>query len=222
MGMNMMNQAAILGEPHLLWSSATERPAPPVTATFDFQLARQIAAGDMAAFEQLYQRYHRRIYTLCLRMTNNVAEAEDLTQEVFLHVYHKIGSFRGEASMMTWLHRVTVNQVLMHFRKNAARREQTTEDGELPEPVIAGAKSPGPMPMVDHLALDRAIAQLAPGYRAVFILHDVEGYDHTEIAQMQGIAVGTSKSQLHKARMRLRELLKRECQPPEGNPIEAP
>lgn len=217
----MMNQAAILSEPHLLWSSETGRTAPPVASQFDYQLARRIANGDMEAFAELYQRYHRRVYTLCLRMTNNVAEAEDLTQEVFLHVYHKIGSFRGEAAMMTWLHRVTVNQVLMHFRKNSVRREQTTEDGELPKEIIEGAGTPSQMLAVNHLALERAIAQLSPGYRAVFILHDVEGYEHTEIARIRGISVGTSKSQLHKARMKLRKLLKQECQPHEQNPIEA-
>ena len=175
----------------------------------------------MEAFAELYQRYHRRVYTLCLRMTNNVAEAEDLTQEVFLHVYHKIGSFRGEAAMMTWLHRVTINQVLMHFRKNSVRREQTTADGELPQVIVDGAGTPSQMLAVSQLTLERAIAQLSPGYRAVFILHDVEGYEHTEIARIRGISVGTSKSQLHKARMKLRKLLKQECQPHEQNLIEA-
>jgi RNA polymerase sigma-70 factor (ECF subfamily) len=163
----------------------------------------------MQAFEELYGRYHRRVYALCLRMTNNIAEAEDLAQEVFIHVYRKIGSFRGESAMMTWLHRVTVNKVLMHFRKNAVRRERMTLDGESPEPVAKSGETPTHMLAVDRIALDRAIAQLPPGYRAVFILHDVEGYEHAEIARICGTAVGTSKSQLHKARKKLVELLKR-------------
>jgi RNA polymerase sigma-70 factor (ECF subfamily) len=142
-------------------------------------------------------------------MTNNIAEAEDLAQEVFIHVYRKIGSFRGESAMMTWLHRVTVNKVLMHFRRNAVRRERTTFDGESPEPVVRARETPDQTLAVDRIALDRAIAQLPPGYRAVFVLHDVEGYEHAEIARICGTAVGTSKSQLHKARKKLVELLKR-------------
>jgi RNA polymerase sigma-70 factor (ECF subfamily) len=140
-------------------------------------------------------------------MTNNVAEAEDLTQEIFIHVYHKIGGFRGESTMTTWLHRVTVNYVLMHFRKNSVRRELTTEDGETPEPFVKAASTERQLAILDRLALERAIAQLSPGYRAVLILHDVEGYQHDEIARICGNSIGTSKSQLHKARKRLYELL---------------
>jgi RNA polymerase sigma-70 factor (ECF subfamily) len=143
-------------------------------------------------------------------MTNNPTEAEDLTQEIFLHVYRKIGSFRGESAMMTWLHRVSVNKVLMHFRSSTVRRERTTEDGSAPEPAPPRAKSHDQVLAVDRLALDKAITQLPPGYRAVLLLHDVEGYEHTEIARMMGTAVGTSKSQLHKARIKLRALLKGE------------
>lgn len=203
-----MNQAAILNEPHPIWSNALDKTPSFEASQFDYRLACRIASGDIQAFEDFYQRYHRRIYTLCLRMTRNVAEAEDLTQEIFIHVYRKIGSFRGESTMMTWLHRVTVNQVLMHLRKSRVRREQTTEDGEIPEPKVEGALVPGQMMAVDRLALEKAIARLPPGYRAVFILHDVEGYEHSEIAHMLGACVGTSKSQLHKARKRLRDLLK--------------
>jgi len=141
-------------------------------------------------------------------MTNNVAEAEDLAQEIFIHVYRKIGSFRGESAMMTWLHRVTVNKVLMHFRKNSVRRERMTEDGQSPEPVAQAGEVSSQTLAVDRIALDRAIAQLPPGYRTAFILHDVEGYEHSEIARICGSAVGTSKSQLHKARKKLHELLK--------------
>ena len=163
----------------------------------------------MAAFEQLYERHQRRVYSLCLRMTGNVAEAEDLAQEAFIQLYRKIGSFRGESAFTTWLHRLTVNQVLMHFRKKGVRLEQTTDDGDVPVQVVKGTENPNQMPVIDRIALERAIDKLPPGYRAVFVLHDVEGHEHEEIAKLLGCSVGTSKSQLHKARMKLRTLLKR-------------
>jgi RNA polymerase sigma-70 factor, ECF subfamily len=203
-----MSQAITLDEGGQLWPGAMAESTPLAASQFDYQLARKIADGDMQAFEELYERYHRRVYNLCLRMTNDVAEAEDLAQEIFIHVYRKIGSFRGESAMMTWLHRVTVNKVLMHFRKNSVRRESTTADGESPEPVVKALETSRQSLAVDRIALDRAIAQLPPGYRAAFILHDVEGYEHAEIARICGTAVGTSKSQLHKARKKLHELLK--------------
>lgn len=211
----MIEQAATLGETDLIWSRGTEAQVEPPAPPSDYQLARRIADGDMQAFEQLYQLYYRRVYSLCWRMTNNVAEAEDLTQEIFIHVYRKIGSYRGEAAMMTWLHRVSVNKVLMHFRKSSVRLERTTKDEALPEPKVKSAASASQVLEVDRLALDSAIAQLPPGYRTVLILHDVEGYEHSEIARMCGNSVGTSKSQLHKARMKLRRLLKQEYQPPD-------
>jgi RNA polymerase sigma-70 factor, ECF subfamily len=195
-----------------LWSSArrdaaTEPVNKPVT---DHALAQASAGGDMQAFEELYQRHNRRVYSLCLRMTQNVSEAEDLAQEVFIQLFRKIGSFRGESAFTTWLHRLTVNQVLMHFRKRGVRMEQTTEDGETPIQVVQGTENPNAMPVVDRIALDKAIAQLPPGYRTVFVLHDVEGHEHEEIARMLGCSVGTSKSQLHKARMKLRGLLRQQ------------
>ncbi len=176
-----------------------------MTVSSDEQLA---ASGDIKAFEELYQRHNRRVYSLCLRMTRNISEAEDLTQEVFIQLFRKVGSFRGESTFTTWLHRLTVNQVLMHFRKRSVKMEQTTEDGETPVQAVKGTENPIRMSVVDHIALDEAIAQLSPGYRAVFLLHDVEGYEHEEIARMLGRSVGTSKSQLHKARKKLRKLLR--------------
>lgn len=208
----MMNEAAMFSESQLAWPNAPNLAAPLAVSEFDYQLARRIAGGDMEAFEELYQRYHRRIFSLCLRMTNNFAEAEDLTQEIFIHVHRKIGGFRGESTMMTWLHRVSVNKVLMHFRKSSVRLERTTKDDALPEPKVKDAETRSQMLAVNRLALDKAIAQLSPGYRAVFILHEIEGYEHEEIARMFGTAVGTSKSQLHKARMKLRQLLKQGIQ----------
>ena len=176
----------------------------------DYELAQRAAGGDMSAFEQIYQRHHRRVYSLCLRMTQNPPEAEDLTQEVFIQLFRKLGSFRGESAFTTWLHRLTVNQVLMYFRKRSVRDEKTTEDGETPDQIVAGTENPMTMPIVDRLALDKAIAQLPPGYRTVFILHDVEGYEHEEIGRIMRISTGTSKSQLHKARMKLRNLLRQQ------------
>ena len=188
-------------------AAATTPEAPPQS---DYALAQAASQGEMAAFEQLYQRHNRRVYSLCLRMTQNVSEAEDLAQEVFIQLFRKIGSFRGESAFTTWLHRLTVNQVLMHFRKRSVKLEQTTEEGETPIQVVVGTGNPNSMPVVDRIALDKAIGQLPPGYRTVFVLHDVEGHEHEEIARMLGCSVGTSKSQLHKARMKLRGLLRQQ------------
>ena len=174
----------------------------------DHVLAQRAAGGDMGAFEELYERHHRRVYSLCLRMTQNASEAEDLAQEVFIQLFRKIGSFRGESAFTTWLHRLTVNQVLMHFRKRSVKLEKTTEEGETPVQIVRGTENPNAMPVMDRIALDNALKQLPPGYRTVFVLHDVEGHEHEEIAKMLGVAVGTSKSQLHKARMKLRQILK--------------
>ena len=171
----------------------------------DVQLA---AAGDVEAFEKIYSRYHRRVYSICLRMTRSRSDAEDLAQEVFVQLFRKIGTFRGEASFATWLHRLTVNQVLMHFRKPVVRMEETTEDGAIPESLCV-AQNRVQMSVVNSISLEAAVRQLSPGYRAVFILHDVEGYEHEQIGRMLGCAIGTSKSQLHKARMKLRLLLKK-------------
>ncbi len=173
----------------------------------DIDLCHLATGGNIAAFELLYERYHRRTYSLCLRMTSNQTEAEDLTQEVFIQLFRKIGSFRGDSAFSTWLHRLTVNQVLMHFRRRSVKNERTSEDGEMPEQMVSGSANPNKMQVVDRIALKNAIAELPNGYRNVFILHDVEGFEHEEVARMMGISVGTSKSQLHKARLKLRGLL---------------
>ncbi len=168
---------------------------------------------DLLPFEELFKLHHGRVYGVCLRMTGNTAEAEDLSQEVFVQVFRKLGTFRGESAFTTWLHRLTVNHVLMHFRKSRRRREQLTEDGELPERIIKGRNVLANVPVLDRLALDEAIVQLSPGYRAVFVLHDIEGLQHTEIANILGCSAGTSKSQLHKARMKMRCLLRQQTHP---------
>ena len=179
----------------------------------DFELTQAASRGNMAAFEEIYNRHHRRVYSICLRMLQNATEAEDLTQDVFIQLYRKIGSFRGDSAFTTWLHRLTVNQVLMHFRKRNVKFEKTTEEGETPVQIIPGTENPRKMPVVDKIALENAIAQLPNGYRNVFVLHDVEGYEHEEVARILGCSVGTSKSQLHKARLKLRKLLKRKAPP---------
>jgi len=180
--------------------------------TPDLDLCRLAAAGDLAAFEMVYQRYHRRTYSLALRMTGSSTEAEDLTQEVFIQLFRKIGSFRGDSAFSTWLHRMTVNQVLMHFRRRSVKNERTSEDGEMPEQTVRGSANPNKMQVVDRIALKKAIAELPNGYRRVFILHDVEGFEHEEVARMMGVSVGTSKSQLHKARLKLRGLLVKQAE----------
>jgi RNA polymerase sigma-70 factor (ECF subfamily) len=184
-----------------------------ITSAKDFELTQAAASGNMMAFEEVYQRHHRRVYSICLRMLQNATEAEDLTQDVFIQLYRKIGSFRGDSAFTTWLHRLTVNQVLMHFRKRNVKFEKTTEEGETPVQIVGGTENPRKMPVVDKIAIENAIAQLPNGYRNVFVLHDVEGYEHEEVARILGCSVGTSKSQLHKARLKLRKLLQKKAPP---------
>ncbi|HKI00217.1 MAG TPA: sigma-70 family RNA polymerase sigma factor [Candidatus Sulfotelmatobacter sp.] len=168
--------------------------------------------GDAEAFQALYEKHKRRVYSLCLRMTTNTAEAEDLTQEAFLQLYRKIATFRGESAFSTWLHRLSVNVVLMHLRKKGlpvVSLEETTQGGEEDAPKKDfGAEDLRLAGSVDRLQLQRAVDDLPRGYRTIFLLHDVEGYEHNEIAGIVGCSIGNSKSQLHKARMKLRDLLK--------------
>jgi RNA polymerase sigma-70 factor (ECF subfamily) len=170
-------------------------------------------SGRAQPFEEIFQLHHRRVYSLCLRMLGNSTEAEDLTQDVFVLVFRKLSSFRGESAFTTWLHRLTVNQVLMHFRKNHVKKEQLTEDGEMPLGTMFDRNRFNRSPVLDRLALDEAIVQLPHGYRTVLVLHDVEGLEHNEIASLLGCSIGTSKSQLHRARMRMRLLLKQRTHP---------
>jgi RNA polymerase sigma-70 factor (ECF subfamily) len=168
--------------------------------------------GDAEAFEALYHLHKRRVYSLCLRMTANPATAEDLTQEAFLQLYRKIGTFRGESAFSTWLHRMAVNVVLMQLRKKGlpvVPLEDTVENEEEATPKKElGFLDPALAGSLDRLQLKRAVDALPPGYRTIFLLHDVEGYEHNEIAGIVGCSIGNSKSQLHKARMKLREILK--------------
>jgi RNA polymerase sigma-70 factor (ECF subfamily) len=170
--------------------------------------------GDAEAFQMLYEMHKRRVYSLCLRMTANTAEAEDLAQEAFLQLFRKIATFRGESAFSTWLHRLSVNVVLMHLRKKSlpvVSLEETTQGGEEDSPKKDfGADDVALAGSIDRLQLQKAVENLPPGYRTIFVLHDVEGYEHNEIAKIVGCSIGNSKSQLHKARMKLRDLLKME------------
>lgn len=194
-------------------SRSSSKKGMDVASAKDFDLTQAASVGDMAAFEELYQRHHRRVYSICLRMLQNPYEAEDLTQDVFIQLYRKVGSFRGDSAFTTWLHRMTVNQVLMHFRKRNVKFEKVTEEGDTPDQIVAGTADPERMPIVDKIALENAIEELPDGYKNVFLLHDVEGFEHEEVARILGCSVGTSKSQLHKARLKLRKLLKKKANP---------
>ena len=130
-----------------------------------------------------------------------------MTQEVFIQLFRKVGSFRGDSAFSTWLHRLTVNQVLMYFRRRSVKNEKVSDDGEMPEQMVHGSANPNRMQVVDRIAIKNAVAQLPNGYKSVFMLHDVQGYEHEEVARRLGISIGTSKSQLHKARLKLRMLL---------------
>jgi RNA polymerase sigma-70 factor (ECF subfamily) len=186
-----------------------QRPGPDSDEAALIERAKQ---GDAYAFQALYDKHKRRVYSLCLRMTSNTAEAEDLTQEAFLQLYRKIGTFRGESAFSTWLHRLSVNVVLMHLRKKSlpvVSLEETTQPGEEDTPKKDfGAEDLALAGSIDRLQLQKAVADLPPGYRTIFVLHDVEGYEHNEIATIVGCSIGNSKSQLHKARMKLRDLLR--------------
>ena len=176
------------------------------------ELIEKAKLGDAHAFQALYEKHKRRVYSLCLRMTANTAEAEDLTQEAFLQLYRKIATFRGESAFSTWLHRLSVNVVLMHLRKKSlpvVSLEETTQGGDEDTPKKDfGADDLALAGSIDRLQLQKAVDDLPPGYRTIFVLHDVEGYEHNEIASIVGCSIGNSKSQLHKARMKLRDLLK--------------
>ena len=167
------------------------------------ELVRSAAAGDVEAFETLYRRHVGRVHGLCLRMLRDAGEAEELTQQVFVRVWERLASFRGESAFSTWLHRVTVNVVIGEMRRRGRWRERFAP---LPDSTEFEAPPPAFSPGGD-LDLERAIATLSPRARLIFVLHDIEGYKHGEIAQLTGLAVGTSKAHLHRARRKLREEL---------------
>src|SRR5688572_5296023 len=180
--------------------------APSVRAD-DLALVERCRRGDLGAFEEIYRAHSGRLYSLSCRMVGNQTDAEDLLQEIFLSAHRKLDSFRGESALGTWLYRLAMNLCLDHLRSRAARSSQMT-DALDDEPGLADAGSRGLAEQaVTRMDLERALAQLPEGCRAAFVLHDVQGLEHREVADALGIAEGTSKSQVHKARLRLRALL---------------
>src|SRR5215475_14742126 len=212
------NSAALVRRPNVATCaiSATGANVIPTTGVkgrddSQINLVKRAQAGDEQAFATLFQQHKNRVYSVCLLMTKDVAEAEDLTQEAFLQVFRTVGSFRGDAAFSTWLYRVAVNTVLMKMRRRKAPPTVSID-----EPVNSespslhrdfGRNDPDLTGVVDRLALRRAFEELPEGCRKIFALHEVEGYQHHEIAQLLDCSIGNSKSQLHKAKLKMRALL---------------
>jgi RNA polymerase sigma-70 factor (ECF subfamily) len=193
--------------------NSTTRPLKPVATQLDPTILRA-QGGDATAFEELYRQHSRRVYGLCLRMVSDPFEAEDLAQEAFLQLFRKIHTFRGESAFSSWLHRLTANVVLMSFRKKRAHltsldeicRTHDDDSGQKLEIGEADVRLTG---MFDRVNLQTAIESLPEGYKRMFLLHDLHGYEHNEIAEILDCSVGNSKSQVHKARKRLRDVLRK-------------
>jgi RNA polymerase sigma-70 factor (ECF subfamily) len=188
-------------------------PVPQASEMAESEMIHRAKRRDAAAFEGLYKLHSRRIYALCLRMLGNISEAEDLTQEAFLQLFRKIHLFRGESAFSTWLHRMAVNLVLMRLRRKTPPQVPLEGVVELSDANTQYLREIGRDDLslnisIDRVCLERAVAQLPACYRLVFELHDVQGYKHTEIAEMMDCSVGTSKAQLHRAHKKLRVLLR--------------
>lgn len=178
----------------------------------DSKMVKSAQAGNIEAMSWLYDKYRRRIYNLCLRMLRDQADAEDLTQDVFVQLFRKIGTFRGESAFSTWLHRLAVNMVLMSIRSRNSKRyslipieSANDEDDSIYEEL--GRQDENLRSSLDRLTINHALDSLPPGYRMVFLLHDVHGYEHQEIAEILSCSVGNCKSQLHKARLKMRRFI---------------
>jgi RNA polymerase sigma-70 factor, ECF subfamily len=189
----------------------TYEDQPKPAAASDAELVARAQRGEEGAFEALYHAHKRLVFHVCLRMIGTTADAEELTQEAFLQVFRKIHTFRGESTFSTWLRRVTMNLVLMRLRKGTVKEVPIVDGDDVDQPERPpreyGAADPVLAGSIDRMALERAVGQLPPGYRQMFELHDVLGFEHNEIAPMLGCSIGNSKSQLHKARLRLRKIL---------------
>jgi RNA polymerase sigma-70 factor, ECF subfamily len=177
------------------------------------EVIRLAQRGDAGAFERLYRLHSARVYALCMRMLRNPDEAEDSTQEVFLHVFRKIQGFRGASAFSTWLHRVTVNTVLMRLRRSKLAKPALIQNAEGTDEAGMARREAGAPDLhlegyIDRVAIENAIMQLPPKCKMMFVLYDIQGYAHSEIAKLLGCSVGNAKSQLHKARVRLRKLLR--------------
>jgi RNA polymerase sigma-70 factor (ECF subfamily) len=175
----------------------------------DADLVQACLSGNTQAFEELYRRHSVRLYNLAYRMCGNTADAEDLLQEIFLLVHRKLPTFKGTSALGTWLYRLAMNHCLDHLRSRGHRMDERSE----PLDVVHAAQNEYLDCPVTRVDLERAVAQLPQGCRLAFLLHDVEGFEHQEIAKILDVKEGTSKSQVHKARMRIREYLRRVTQP---------
>jgi RNA polymerase sigma-70 factor (ECF subfamily) len=197
--------------------SASRKSTPPISASdnnnlTEAEIIERAQNGDENMFEQLYRRHSRRVYAVCVRMVKDPAEAEDLTQEAFLLLFREIQTFRGESAFSTWLHRLAVNRVLMCLRRKSLAAVSLDEPFDAnetsgPPAIDFGSLDPILEGSLDRINLERCIKRLPTGYRTMFVLHDVQGFKHHEIAQILGRSVGDSKSQLHKARGQLRCML---------------
>ena len=194
-------------------SKVTVHPSSPVapagtTRQDELALVDRCRSGDLAAFEELYRAHAGRLYSVALRLLGNAADAEDLLQEIFLAAHRKLDTFRGEAALGTWLYRLATNLCLDHLRSRAGRSSQITDALDDAPGLFDSATSTLAEQTVTRMDLERALARLPEGCRAAFVLHDVQGLEHREVAEILGIAEGTSKSQVHKARLKLRGLLR--------------
>jgi RNA polymerase sigma-70 factor, ECF subfamily len=193
----------------MISSKVTVHPAAtPSARSGDMALVERVRSGELGAFEELYRAHSGRLYSVACRMLGNPSDAEDLLQEIFLTAHRKLESFRGESSLGTWLYRLAMNQCLDHLRSRTARAGHVTDTID-DDPTLADAGSRGLADRtVTKMDIERALTKLPEGCRAAFVLHDIEGLEHREVAEALGIAEGTSKSQVHKARLRLRALLR--------------
>ncbi|MGC2239117.1 MAG: RNA polymerase sigma factor [Pyrinomonadaceae bacterium] len=185
-----------------------------VSDNVDLILARACATGDASAQEKIYSDYRSKVFSVCRRFVSDIETAEDLTQEVFLQIYKKISSFKGESKLSTWIHRIAVNQSLMHLRRrNIIYFKSIDEIESHLLPSVPGSENRLRLNINDKILLASIIKELPKGYRNVFVLHDIEGFEHEEIARLLNCSVGTSKSQLHKARLKLRQLINKKANP---------
>jgi RNA polymerase sigma-70 factor (ECF subfamily) len=200
----------LVSQSNLIQRGVTQVNTQTTIVPLSSDIIRRAQEGDSDAFADLFNAHKSRIYSLCLRMTNNIAEAEDLTQDAFVQVFRKLSTFRGDSALSTWLHRIAVNTVLMHFRKKVLRQVSLDERADGEGKTVrreCGSKDGRLAGTVDRIALIRALNELPAGYRTIFLLHEVQGYEHQEIARMLECSVGNSKSQLHKAKLRIRQIL---------------
>jgi len=182
----------------------------PVAADGEAALVARASSGDVAAFELLYRHTAGRVFALCLRMSGDRIRAGELTHEVFVRAWERLGQYRGESAFTTWMHRLAVNLVLERFRSDRRREARVTlVEDEATDHAVQSAFDPAAADVLDRVDLERAVAQLPPNAREVFVLHDIEGYRHEEIAERMHLAQGTVRAHLHRARKLLMGMLQR-------------